>query len=295
MATTEPCATLRSPAPPGYLCRVLLTTDTVRDAVAGMVGRVVVVGRTGSTSSDLVAGATAEPAAWPDRSLLVADHQAAGRGRAGRTWQTPPGEALTMSLLVRPAVPVDRFGWLALLGGLAVVRALSGLGVPAVLKWPNDVLVGGADDDLPGWGTRRKIAGVLAELVATAPGAPPAAVIGIGVNVAQRTLPVASATSLARCGVVADRTVLLADVVAAFVGLDDRWRAAGGDAAQAGLAAECAAACCTLGESVLVRLPGGAVLAGRATALSSGGALQVVDADGREHLVLAGDVEQVRH
>src|SRR5665647_353166 len=151
-------------------------------------------------------------------------------GRSGRTWQTPPGSALTASVLLRPAVPVDRFGWLSLLGGLAVVRALTTLGVRAVLKWPNDVLVAEADTrELLGWGRHRKVAGVLADLLPeSAAGGGPAAVIGIRVNVSQpaEELPVASATSLAVCGVVGDRTELLAAVVASLVELDDRRRAA---------------------------------------------------------------------
>lgn len=289
---------------PGYRGRVFppLAPDAVRAALAASVGdrigRVVVVPRTGSTSTDLVEAATEDPQAWPDRSVLVADHQAEGRGRSGRTWQTPPGSALTASVLLRPPVPVDRFGWLPLLGGLAVVRALTTLGVRAVLKWPNDVLVAEADTrELLGWGRHRKVAGVLADLLPVSPAdGGPAVVIGIGVNVSlsAEELPVASATSLAVCGVAVDRTELLAAVVASLVELDDRWRAAQGDAVGAGLAAEVAAACSTLGAPVRVRRPGGAVLLGRATGLSRDGALRVLDADGREHTILAGDVEQVR-
>src|SRR5665647_2525805 len=72
----------------------------LRVAVGDRLGRVLVVPRTGSTSTDLVEAATADPQAWPDRSVLVADHQAEGRGRSGRTWQTPPGSALTASVPV---------------------------------------------------------------------------------------------------------------------------------------------------------------------------------------------------
>ncbi len=249
-------------------------------------GRVVVVERTGSTSADLVAVA-ADPA-WPDRSVLVADHQTQGRGRAGRTWETPPGSALTFSVLLRPEVPTSRFGWLPLLGGLAVVRALAACGVAAALKWPNDVLLRESDAPaVPGWGIWRKVAGVLGELV------PGAAVIGIGVNVGQEQLPVPHATSLRLAGSEVDRTVLLTEVVAAFFGLEDRWRAADGDAVAAGLAAECAQSCVTIGSAVRVHLPDG-VLEGTAAGLSDDGALLVVDDTGHEHEVLAGDVEHLR-
>lgn len=278
-----------------------LTADAVRAALAravpGGVGRVEVVARTGSTSTDLMAAASAASAAsadtadtqpWPDRSVLATDHQTAGRGRAGRAWETPAGEALTFSVLLRPQVQADRLGWLPLLAGLAVVRALEDLGVEAGLKWPNDVLVVGVGDPLPGWGPHRKVAGVLGDLGAGA------AVLGIGVNVHQRTLPVPSATSLAACGVPAVRADLLAGIVAELVALDERWRAADGDACAVELAAECAAVCLTLGARVRVSLPGGDVLAGDAVGLSDHGGLRVVDDVGRQHVVLAGDVEHVR-
>jgi BirA family biotin operon repressor/biotin-[acetyl-CoA-carboxylase] ligase len=276
-----------------------LTDEAVAAALAaaGLGGRlsaVRVVERTGSTSTDLLAAAAAGAS---DRTVLVADHQAAGRGRAGRTWETPPGTALTVSVLLRPAVPAHALGWLALVGGVAVVRALAGVGVEALVKWPNDVLLPGVgEQDVPGWGRDRKVAGVLGDVVPGGPGEPPAAVLGIGVNVGQGPgdLPVPSATSLAAYGVAVDRADLLARVLVALCDLDDAWRATGGDAVAADIAAECAAVCATLGSPVRVLRPGGEVLEGEAISLGEDGALRVVDASGRVHAVLAGDVERLR-
>ncbi len=276
-----------------------LTEGVVAAALAagrlgGRLGGVRVVERTGSTSTDLVAAARAGA---PDRSVLVADHQDAGRGRAGRTWQTPPGQALTMSVLLRPEVPPHALGWVSLIGGLAVVRALAGLGVEAVLKWPNDVLLPGVGaQDLPGWGHDRKVAGVLGDVLPFGPGEPLAAVLGIGVNVGQPpgALPVPTATSLAAEGVEVERADLLARVLSALADLDDAWRASGGDAVEAEIAAECAAVCATLGSPVRVLWPGGEVLEGLAVSLGDDGALRVADGSGRVHLVLAGDVEHLR-
>lgn len=275
-----------------------LDTARVADVVTGA-GRVVVVPRTGSTSSDLVAAAVAEPEAWPDRSVLVADHQEAGRGRSGRTWHTPPGSALTVSVLLRPRVPVGRWGWLPLLAGLAVVQGVADVaGVRAAVKWPNDVLVEAPDGaEVAGWGTRRKVAGVLAELVPAggpAPVHPGGVVVGVGVNVHQRELPVPHATSLALLGADVDRTELLGAVLRRWWFLDERWRAVDGDARAAGLGAEVAAACTTLGSAVAVDLPGGEELRGTATGLSADGALEVLDGTGRRRTVLAGDVRHVR-
>ena len=113
------------------------------------------VATTGSTNVDLLARAAGD-AAGPEGQVLVAEEQTAGRGRLGRTWTSVPGASLTFSVLLRPAtVPAARRGWLPLLAGVAVasaVRSVTGGGVAAVLKWPNDVLVGD-----------RKLAGILAE------------------------------------------------------------------------------------------------------------------------------------
>lgn len=255
------------------------------------VGRVEVLATTPSTSADLVRALGHEPEAWPDGSVLVTDHQSAGRGRAGRVWQTPPGVALTASWVLRPGVPVERLGWVPLLGGLAVVRALGDLGLRAAVKWPNDVLVEHPDRvPLPGWGPRRKVAGVLADLVPTPTG--PAVVLGIGVNVHQGVddLPVESATSLHLVGVEVDRVPLLTALARHLLTLDARWRAAAGDAEACGLARECATSSATLGARVEVELPGGGVLRGVATGLGPDGALVVTDAAGGARTVLAGDV-----
>jgi BirA family biotin operon repressor/biotin-[acetyl-CoA-carboxylase] ligase len=267
-------------------------------APGGPLARCAVVPRAGSTSTDLLALLAADPA-WADGGLLVAEHQEAGRGRTGRTWTTPPGTALTFSLALRPGVPREGWGWLPLLAGLGVVRAVrAATGLGAVLKWPNDVLVPAADGaDLPGWGTDRKVAGLLAEV---APGtAPGAVVLGVGVNVAQGAadLPVPSATSLAAAGAgpgALDRTTLLVAVVHEVLDLVGRWRAHGGDAAAAGLDAQVAAACRTLGAQVRATVPGGDEVRGTAVRIAPDGALVLRGADGTEHPLLAGDVRHVR-
>lgn len=250
-------------------------------------GRVEVVDRVSSTSTELARAAAQDPAAWPDRSVLVADHQDAGRGRAGRTWTTPRGAALTVSVLLRPdpaRVPAEALGWVSLLGGLAAARALRDLGAPAVLKWPNDVLLptGTDEPEVAGWGAYRKVAGVLADVV---PGG--AVVLGIGLNVAQRAeqLPVPSATSLALAGVAVSRADVLVALLARWVEADAAWRAAGG----VGPVEDWSRLAVTLGRAVRVALPGGGELVGTAVALEPDGALRVTHAGGTT-LVRAGDV-----
>ncbi|GAA1712013.1 biotin--[acetyl-CoA-carboxylase] ligase [Isoptericola hypogeus] len=297
----------RSPLDVATLRRALL-------APAGPLGRLDVVGASPSTNTALVDAARRDPEAWPAPALLVAEHQVAGRGRAGRSWETPPRAALTASVLLRPDVPAGALGWLPLLAGVAVVRALDPLlgpvGVEACLKWPNDVLLPAAGA-VPGFGAYRKVAGILAEVVphvprATAPdGSPavrPSVVVGVGLNVSQAAaeLPVPTATSLALAGGARagqtgdDRTALLAALVGELVAAVGRLEAAGGDAAAAGLAGEYAARSATLGTRVRAELAGGSgVVEGEAVRVACDGSL-VVAAPGGERVVTAGDVHHLR-
>lgn len=272
-----------------------VTMSTTEDPFA----RVVRVEQAESTNTVLREAAAADPDAWPHLSVLVADHQTAGRGRSGRSWVTPPGAALTASVLLRPRVPVDRAPWLTLLAGLAVVRALRSL-VPEAesvgLKWPNDILLTDAGAELVGWGTARKVGGILTELL---PGSTetPAAVVGIGVNLAQDVadLPVPSATSLAVAGLPVPPAEELLDAVGrALRRLVSVWEEHAGDAQAAGLRDAVSADLLTLGRPVRVDRPGQEPLHGTAVALDDDGRLLVRDAAGTTHVVLAGDVHHVR-
>ncbi|KQR12353.1 biotin--[acetyl-CoA-carboxylase] ligase [Cellulomonas sp. Leaf334] len=282
------------PTPP--LLRVAELRDLLL-APAGPLTRVEVVDVTGSTNTDLADALRADPASWPDASVLVTEHQTGGRGRAGRTWETPAGTALTCSFVVHPPVPAAAFGWISLLAGLGAVNALRATaGVAATLKWPNDLLVP-ADTEVEGWGSARKVGGILTEVVALPAGQPPAVVIGIGINVLQSAdeLPVDSATSLALAGAQhVDREGMLVALVAAQLEVAQRWRDSGGDAVGSGLADEVAAVCSTLGSRVRVELPGDTSVSGVAARIDDDGALVVVDDDGVPHRVLAGDVRHVR-
>jgi len=264
----------------------------------GPLSRLGIVAETGSTNADLAAALTAHPDDWPDLSVLIAEHQAAGHGRSGRSWETPARAAVTLSLVLRPeGVPDAAFGWLPLLAGTATAAAIREVTeLRAVVKWPNDVLVTAPGlAELEGWGRHRKVAGILAEVIATPTG--PAVVVGIGVNVLQTAseLPVESAISLATAASVrVSREALVRALLRAVGERYRRWCEVRGDAAACGLAAETSALCATLGERVTVDRPGGEVLTGLAEALSGSGALIVVDDAGVRHEVLAGDVRHIR-
>ncbi len=231
-----------------------------------------VVPRAGSTNA-LVADRARQGA--PEWLVIVTEHQTSGRGRLDRTWETPDRAALTFSALLRPERTGLEWPWLPLVAGIAVVGALREHGVPAGLKWPNDVMVGDA-----------KLAGILAERVETPEG--PAAVVGIGLNISQSAdeLPVRTATSVALAtGRSTDRTALLISLLTRLRQEYDAWSAGGGERVR-GAYLE---ACVTLGRAVRVSLPGGTELAGEATDVDETGRLVVAGTP-----VAAGDVLHVR-
>ena len=188
----------------------------------GLWTEVEVVQNTGSTNSDLVALATAGKA--EEGAVLVAEEQNAGRGRLDRQWTAPARSGLFFSVLLKPAeVPVERWGWLPLLTGVAVATGLSrAAGVDTALKWPNDLLV--TVD-----GAERKTGGILAERAG-----PDGVVVGIGINVTLRQdeLPVPTAGSLALAGAATtDRDTILRAVLRSLEQWYGKWRSAGGDPA----------------------------------------------------------------
>ena len=227
--------------------------------------RVEVLTSTGSTNAVASERARAGEAAG---LVIVAEAQTAGRGRLDRVWVSPPRAGLTCSVLLRPDLTPAQWPWLSLLTGLAVATALSEQAeVEAVLKWPNDVLIGGS-----------KVCGVLVEVPQ-----PGAAVLGIGLNVTTRAdeLPVEGATSLALAGATTtDRGVLLRAVLRALTAaLDDV------DAARGAYRRLCS----TLGAPVRVELPGGRFVQGAAQEVDEDGRLVV---DGTSYGV--GDVVHLR-
>jgi BirA family biotin operon repressor/biotin-[acetyl-CoA-carboxylase] ligase len=160
--------------------------------------------------------ATWAQAGAPDLAFVIADEQTAGKGRQGRSWQTPADSALAFSLVLKPGGIGQPLGRYAALGALAVQDTLAGTyNLPAAIKWPNDVLLDGA-----------KVCGVLAE--ADWQGDRLSHVIlGIGVNVRPAAVPPAArlrfpATSIETAlGRPQDRWLLLRQFLEALLG----WRA----------------------------------------------------------------------
>jgi BirA family transcriptional regulator, biotin operon repressor / biotin---[acetyl-CoA-carboxylase] ligase len=107
----------------------------------------------------------------PEGLVIIAEQQQHGRGRLGRTWHTLADDALAMSVLLRPPLPPERVPQIPLVVGVALYEAFRGLGAQVAIKWPNDILHGGA-----------KLAGILTEMRAE-PGHVQAVVAGIGINI----------------------------------------------------------------------------------------------------------------
>ncbi|MFE4666198.1 biotin--[acetyl-CoA-carboxylase] ligase [Streptomyces sp. NPDC056716] len=250
----------------------------------GLWSELEVVQRTGSTNSDLVAryaGGSARSG-----TVLVAEEQTAARGRLDRQWSAPPRSGLFFSVLLEPAVPVARWGWLPLLTGVAVATGLARTaGVDTALKWPNDLL-------LTVGGEERKAGGILLERAGES-----AVVIGVGINVTLREteLPVPTAGSLALAGAVTtDRDPLLRAVLRALADWYGRWSAADGDPLASGLQETYAAGCATLGREVRAELPGDRSITGEAIAVDGDGRLVIATADGVREPVGAGDIVHLR-
>jgi len=213
----------------------------------------------------------------PDRTVVVADYQAAGRGRRGRAWDAPAGTGLLASILVRPRGLPERWSGYSLVSALAVADTLGRVaGLGARLKWPNDVLVAG-----------RKIAGILLESRMPAGGdggATGIIAIGIGINLGQRAFPAglaARATSVVlESGRIVERDAVLTALLEAF----DGWRTRLEGDGLAPIRQRWLAIADTIGRRVSID-----GITGVAIDLDVDGALVLQDGE-RRHRVVAGEV-----
>jgi BirA family biotin operon repressor/biotin-[acetyl-CoA-carboxylase] ligase len=211
----------------------------------------------------------------PEGLVVVADHQTAGRGRAGRSWDAPPGSGLLLSVLLRPrGLDPARLHLVTAAVGLSAVAALRTVaGIGADLKWPNDLLVGD-----------RKLAGILGEALGVGTGSAGAVVVGIGLNVSAAPPGAIDATEAA--GRPVERAALLAVLLRELDGRCDRWNA---------VAEEYGRSVATVGRRVRVEGPPGVFRTGTASGLDAAGRLLFVDdATGGVTALSVGDVVHLR-
>ena len=256
--------------------------------------------QTGSTNADVIEMARQGE---PEGIVVVADHQRAGRGRRGRTWEAPAGASLMFTALLRPPASVAGLATMAM--AVAAAGAVEELtGVRPGLKWPNDLVWPG-----DGSGPDRKLAGILAEAdwpaasnIASGWSEPKptdrvVVAVGIGINVAWagRTPDdlVDQAVALDEITAPADAPDR-ADLLVALLRQLDRWYGTlrGPDGAAA-LLTEWRTRSATLGRQVRVDL-GADDLVGRAVDVTDAGHLVVETVDGDRRTVAVGDVVHLR-
>jgi BirA family biotin operon repressor/biotin-[acetyl-CoA-carboxylase] ligase len=203
--------------PPDNLRDNLDVPADIRAEVARAAGALGMFGRRihwldTTTSTNDVAAHLAELGA-AEGTTVAADTQTAGRGRLGRTWFSPPGAGLYVSIVLRPSgdlsTPSHPSAVLTLASGVAIAEAVrTATGLPAEIKWPNDVMIG-----------RRKLAGILAEAAAHGDRLEHV-IVGFGVNLQNASFPLEladRATSIeAETGRLADRAHIFSRILIAF-------------------------------------------------------------------------------
>ncbi|MBA3231656.1 MAG: biotin--[acetyl-CoA-carboxylase] ligase [Acidobacteria bacterium] len=185
-----------------------------------------------TTSTNDVAARLAERGA-PEGTTVVALAQTAGRGRFGRTWFSPPGAGLYVSVICRHGAVAP---YLTVAGGVALADGIRrATGLPVEIKWPNDIVAPRGAAREP----RRKLAGILAE-ASTASGSVQYVVLGFGINLSRTAYPAeiaARASSIeAELGRAPDPGAVLGETLASLAsvhqaltsghvgGVLDRWR-----------------------------------------------------------------------
>lgn len=245
------------------------------------------VAETGSTNADVMDLARQGEL---EGIVVVADHQTAGRGRAGRAWEAPPGSSLLMSVLLRPPAAVVEACTMAV--AVAAAEAVEVVaGFAPRLKWPNDLV-------WPGDATAadRKLSGILAEADwPPAGGERVAVVVGIGINVSwPADLPDALADVAIACNHVTGQDVDREDLlVAALQRLDHHYGSLVATGDPAPLLDAWRARSATLGRQVRVELAGEDV-EGTAVDVTEDGHLVVATRDGARRTFAVGDVVHLR-
>ena len=172
---------IESASKKGYLLGedsdVLLPGEISRALPTSVLGRGEIVHLRETSSTNVEAKAIAESGA-DDGTVVVAETQTGGKGRLTRSWFSPHGNGLYVSVILRPAILPTEALKIPLMTAVAVAGTVGAMGVEnPTIKWPNDILVGG-----------RKIAGILTE-ISTQPDAVDYVIVGVGINVNTEQFP----------------------------------------------------------------------------------------------------------
>lgn len=259
-----------------------LSTDALRAALRGSFGAELrVFDAIGSTNDEALSWAESGA---PEGAVVTADQQTAGRGRWNRSWHSPPGRSISLSLVLRPRSS-EQAGLVTTVLGVAAAEAIeAAAGIRCGVKWPNDVVAPGG-----------KVAGILVES-RSAGGSVGYVVAGIGVNVSwgPDEMPEEireGASSLVTEGAgPLPRAALIGELLWSI----EQWYSrAEGSSGRAEVVAAATERSTILGHAVLLRGSDGTLTEARAVALLEDGALQV-EKDGALVAVTAGEVERIR-
>ncbi len=211
-------------------------------------------------------------------TIVIAERQKSGRGRDGRVWESPPG-GLYMSAVLRPPMPVSDVPPMTLAIGIGLCEAARTTGAPAVLKWPNDLLV-----------SDRKLAGVLVEAQSQG-NRLEAVIVGIGINIhgpLAESVAETGITLAEAAGTSIDREAFIERTLAHVERWVDRYVSVGIEPIIPAWQERMA-----LGLHARATVDG-APLTGCVAGLDADGALLLKDEDGNVHRVRSGDVEVLR-
>jgi BirA family biotin operon repressor/biotin-[acetyl-CoA-carboxylase] ligase len=211
-------------------------------------------------------------------TLVIAERQTSGRGRDGRVWESPPG-GLYLSAVLRPPMPIVDVPPMTLAIGIGLCEAVRTTGAPAVLKWPNDLLV--AD---------RKLAGVLVEAQSQG-NRLEAVIVGIGINLTGELPDAVAETGITlaeAAGTTIDREPFLERMLALVERWVDRYVSVGIEPIIPAWQERMA-----VGLHARAMIDG-APLTGCVAGLDADGALLLRDEAGKVHRVRSGDVEVLR-
>lgn len=215
----------------------------------------------------------------PEGTVVIADYQSHGRGRFGRIWKAEPEKNILMSVILRPTIPIEKFGILSILTSVSVAEAIEkNTDVKVTTKWPNDLLING-----------KKFCGILLEASITVESGD-FVIIGIGINVNQENFPKEIqdyATSLyLETGKIFDRTILVQDILRSleknyirlsnsqdFKSVIDSWKKR----------------CDMFGKKIMV-IHGGKTIIGKAIDVDEKGFLLLEDENSKLLSLSAGDV-----
>lgn len=216
---------------------------------------------------------------WPEGTMVMAEEQTAGKGRAGRTWHSPPGVGLHFSFLLKPRLSPEKVPLITLMTAVGASCGLRDCGYQAQIKWPNDLLL-----------TGRKIGGILAE-TRIRPSVPPEVFVGVGLNVNHREehfpgdLRLSAGSLRMSTGRPADRTAILTSVLLRIDEEYSRLRSTG-----EGALIDSFLSLCPMCRDTPVSLSfGGEILTGTTSGIGPTGALRLAGPSGIRE-VHAGDV-----